>query len=638
MSRAICSCLALSLSFSVVSVCQVADARAAKHVPGPREPLTCHDMGVYGGWNEYWLSDKCPFDFFVVQAWVDLEKRDISAHGMADESRWGQQLRRARAKGKRVIADVTPLGWKRSADPLPLFKKALASFMEGVDEDLLYCITLDEENIFWNGHEEVLRKMYEYAKEKYRVPVYQWYSPSASPPGFGWPHLPADGWLIDEYGHCGPTFEQFVRSYAVLQLPVIQIVWAAPLMNDFDWEKSGEPAFDWQLSVCRKYGVPCSFFLWEGHGNVWGWSADALPASKEVFLRCVEESRRAAVSNLKPYESLWDDYPSLQPLSLTCLVDKTVSFKEDFLAGGGHVTAGAAVSGFRDLRWNGGPLELRPRQAGVSRAVLQYPLQCDFPMSNLKVCVVGRVDPRLKGRIAVVASADGPTWTREQVLTTSGTLSLSLAGNREFDSCRSLSVRVILSGQGKKIGDTPAAVESISVSGAFDPPKEKLIHLPAAPGVPMRWDANFAGASILFTGEVENQKELETGLGFVGTHGVAGVGNTVAIRQRFVCETGVDLMKVVSRNYADEPNYASTNSLGISLDGQTLVAQQATSGKAYGVDLTLDMTGDPRFRNVKEFWVHLVMRCGCGAKTPTVNRIMGLTLEGVGVSPVKGQE
>ena len=606
-----------------------ASAAPASPLPGPRQPLTFRDMGLYGGWNDYWLSDACPFGFFIVQAWVD-PKGEISAHGMERESNWGQWLKRARARGKRIIADVTPRGWKSSKTPLEDFKKALDVFMAGVDESRIYCITLDEENIYWNGHLDVLRQVYAYAKAKYRVPVYQWYSPAAGPPGFGWPQLPADGWLIDEYAHGGASFERFIRSYAVHQLPVVHIVWGSPLMREFDWEKAGDPAFDWQIAVCRKYDIPCSFFVWEGHGNVWGWSPEALPTSKAVFQRALEWTRRAAATDPKPYEATWDDWPSLQPLSLTCGADQGVSFQESFTASGGLVGAGAATKGFRDLRWDGGSLDLRPRRPGWASAVLEYPLRCDFPMSGLVVHVAGSVQPRLGGRIAVSASPDGRAWSAERVLAGGTALTLPLAGDPRFAGCRSFRVRVVVSGQRRKAGDVPASVESIRVAGRFEPPTAKEIRVPVAPVVPLRWEASFAGASFLFTGEVENQKELETGPGFIGTHGVAGYSNHVSIRQKIVLEKPADLLRIVSRNHADQGNFGATNSLGVSLDGKEILAEQKTSGQAIGAELVLDLSKDSRFKGIGEFWVHLGMFCGCGVKTDTTNRITGLVVEGMG--------
>jgi len=622
----------------IISLCLLLSATAtlwAGDLPGPREPLTFHDMGLYGGWNDYWLSDECPFNFFIVQAWVRPEGGTV-AHGMSEESTWGQWLRRANEKGKRIVAVVTPLDSGEAKDPLAHFQAALDSFLQGVDESLLYGITLDEENVFWDGHAERLCELYRYVKENYNVPVYQWWSPYASPPGFGWPHLPADGWLIDEYARGGVSFEHFVRSYVVHQLPVIQIVWAAPLMADFNWERSGDSAFDWQLRVCRKYGIPCGFFMWEGHGNVWGWSPDALPASKAVHERAVQWTHRAAASQLEPYKAIWDDLPSLQPQTLVCTESGNLSFEEDFLSSGGLVAAGAAIKGFRDLRWDGGPLELRPRQPGPASATLLYPLHCDFPTKRLRITVTGRVEPSLAGCIELSASADGDNWTPAQAMAGQGKVTIDLSGYARFKLSREVWVRVVLSGRSKRVDDVPAAVETITVNGQLVPPSEKAIRLPVVPGLPVQWQTGFEGATMLLTAHVDNREHLEIGNGFVGTHGTDGYVNTVILRQRFVADKGIDLNRITSTNYADEQNFAATNFLGGSLDGRNVLVEQTTSGAAQGTELVLDLSTNEQFRDVQEFWVHLTMTSACGVKTGTTNSITGLAIEGIGAKLHEG--
>jgi hypothetical protein len=627
-SRRSVGALVLGLWFAV------AVGGAAEALPGPREPLTFRDMGLYGGWNEYWLSDACPFNYFIVQAVVD-EQGQLSGHGMGARQSWNQWLQRARAQGKRIIADVEVVGWAKAENRLAFYQAGLDRFLQGVDASLLYAITLGEENIFWEGHLEILRDLYAYAKSKCDVPVYQWYSPYAGAPGFGWPHLPADGWLIDEYAHGGASFERFVRSYAVHQLPVVQIVWGSPLMDCFSWKDRGDPAFDWQLAVCRKYGIPCSFFVWEGHGNVWGWSPEALPPSRAVYDRALEWARRARAMDLAPYEKLWDDGASLLPLPLVCSRDGSVAFTEDFRSGGGQVAAGAAIAGFRDLRWDGGPLELRPRQPGPARAVLLYPLRCELPLRTAQVQVSGRCNERLDGRVEVAVSSDGRAWTPPQTLAGDGTISVDLAGQVPFVGGHEVHVRLVLAGRCDREGDVPVALHELRVTGTFEPPAEKAIRLAAAPGVPLRWEADLAGGALALTADIDNDKELEARPGELGTHGVAGYGNTVTLRQRLLCDTGVDLLTIVSQNYADQPNYGATNALGLSLDGKTVLLQQATSGSAAAADLTLDVKDDARFRNVREFWIHLTMECGCGVKTATTNRITAVRIEGRGTPPAE---
>lgn len=589
----------------------------------PRIPLTFHDSGVYGGWNEYWMRDDFPFNVLIVQAWVRPEG-NISSHGQGNLS-WGQWLQQARAKGKRVVADITPVGIKTARDPLAYYKNALDNFMKGVDPKQLFCISLGEENIYWNGHAELLKQMYAYAKQKYNIPVYQWYSPGAKPPGFGWPNLPADGWITDEYAHDGPSFERFIRSYAIHQLPLLQIVWAAPMMTDFNWKTAGDPAFDWQIEVCRKYNIPVAYFTWEGHGNVWGWSDNAGPLSKSVFQRAVEASRRAASADIDAYQQTWDSMPTLSPQPMIYSDGQSASFAENFLQSGGLTAKGAVIQGFRDVCWNGGPLELWPREKASASATLLYPLHSEFPLNGVHVELKGEINPKLKGSITVATSIDGQTWSQKYPLQSNGTLNIGVA-NADNLPVQNLWVRISLAGEAQRLGDVPASIDFFNVSGHFNEPALRQVELYAVAGKPIEWQFT-PDSSLLFTAEIENEKELEFNGDGIATHGVAGHINHVIIRQKFVSNVGIKLRTVTSVNDADQKNFGATNALGISLDGKNIIWEKTTSGVAKAGELSLQLADDPRFQNIKEFWIYLEMSNTSGINTNTSNKITHLTIE-----------
>jgi hypothetical protein len=66
-----------------------------------REPLSYQTMGFYGRWNEYF--HEAQFDFYVIQAEMSFANQanfDILI------GRWRVNLQRARASGRRIIADL----------------------------------------------------------------------------------------------------------------------------------------------------------------------------------------------------------------------------------------------------------------------------------------------------------------------------------------------------------------------------------------------------------------------------------------------------------------------------------------------------------------------------------------------------
>lgn len=273
----------------------------ASHGVDAREPLTFQNMGLYGVWNEYFISKASPFDFLIIQAYAyedRIEWRGKTPGGPT----WNDWLHRARANGKRVIAVVCPAivddkgklqtlaSQQDEKEPLPVerFAAALDGFINQVDEQELYAITLAEENVFWNGQQERLNAVYEHAKKKkHNVPVYQWYTPSetTSIPGLNYPNLKADGWMADEYFAKRPLMDVAMRGYTVLQKPVFQIMWA---LGDYNIIPSAEKTFWGQYEVCRKYNIPVAFYFWvaPGEGPIsqsTKWDPTVTPLLRNIF-------------------------------------------------------------------------------------------------------------------------------------------------------------------------------------------------------------------------------------------------------------------------------------------------------------------------------------------------------------------
>lgn len=188
----------------------------AEEIPGPRDPLTFKDSGLYCGWNQYFLQADTPFDYFIVPA-VMSEGQDISE--------WNDSLKKARRNGTRVIVDLIPraknadgefyavhhLSHDAGDSEIEKLAAVVDDFFTQVDSSEICAITLGEEHIFWNGRDRHLNRLYELIKAKHDVPIYQWYSPSShgSIPGVtGWPNLKSDGWMADEYHLDQPDMER----------------------------------------------------------------------------------------------------------------------------------------------------------------------------------------------------------------------------------------------------------------------------------------------------------------------------------------------------------------------------------------------------------------------------------------------
>lgn len=616
----------------LTACCLPAQSQSKKKIPGPREPLTARDVGVYGGWNEEWFREDSPLTYLMVQATI-TEKGNFWWHGNESRDRdaeWNKMLRRARARGLRIIAVLGTVAGPNDDLDLKNWGRGLDRFLEMVDEDQLYAISISEENIFWNNRVEELKAAYAYGKKKTDVPIYQWYSPRAHAPGFGaWPHIPADGWLVDEYAHPGPSFEELMRGFSAHQVPVFQIVWAAPSHRSFDWDALGEPSFDWQLAVCRKYNIPTAFFMWEGRGGGWGWTPGVMQSLKRVYQRTLDWADQAKYFDLKAYAAQWDDYPALQGQALRFLRDGSVNYNEDFMKSGGLIARGAVRRGFRDTRWHGGPLELRPRQTGAGQAVVQYPFESELPIRDIRVTIDGSTNPRLQGSIGVSASADGLTWTPEQFVKGKAPFILSLANDARFQGTKNLFVRMNMKGRANRIGDVPASISSFNVTGAVVKPVAKEVVLRAIPYSTTKWSIVPSGTQ-LFTADIDNIEQVVTSQNSIGMESKRGAPNKVTIRQKFVSAHALDLTKMEFWSYAQEKPYGSVNTLGISVDGKNVLVEKSTAGlDDNNPKVAVDLSKDDRLKNVKEFWLHITM--SSEASQYTTNEIKYLSVQGTGV-------
>ncbi|MCC6579422.1 MAG: hypothetical protein IT440_03215 [Phycisphaeraceae bacterium] len=298
------------------------------------------------------------------------------------------------------------------------YESRVDAALAGLDLTQVYAVTLDEENGYWNEQQEILDHLYDYIKANYDVPVYQWYSPSAFPPGFGYPVLKADGWMSDEYWLGDGTdyasgfaaFEKYVRRYLVHGKPFVHMLWAAP---DFEAEPyEGPLVFDEQLDVCRKYNVPVAFFAYAPSNDSWGWNSNAPSATQARWQIILQERLDAlAVTDSERY-ARWDDVAPAEPVELV-FSGATAVYEDDFTAVGttpAKFMDDATITGFRDLLWNDAhELCLRAADDGERIVRLVYHFVSATAMANLAVTLTESTESEDAAN-TVEVSADGINW------------------------------------------------------------------------------------------------------------------------------------------------------------------------------------------------------------------------------------
>jgi len=252
----------------------LAAAGMAIWTPCVTEALDGNDVGIYGNaWADYVLEHPRDFDFFIYQA------RLLNA----PEGEIPDKVKAFKAAGVPVVLDMqfyansAQRGMREGAPPmkdLRYYEDLFATVLDHVSRDAVPLITIEEENVHWDGRAEFLSDLYKAVKARFpERSFYQWYSPRLQPsiaiPGETWPDLPADGWVIDQYAVYGDKFASYITSVKRLNKPLLAVMWAVPQWRVADqsrrldtewWDKKGWKIFYSQLATYRKYDVPIALY------------------------------------------------------------------------------------------------------------------------------------------------------------------------------------------------------------------------------------------------------------------------------------------------------------------------------------------------------------------------------------------
>ena len=497
----------------------LAQAPAAEEVKvrADRTALTFRDCGLYcnyGMWHgidpatedasnmlpaSRVASTASPWTFYIMQYYAPHEPRKGFHGGL---------IREMAGNGKKVIlrADIGRMHKDVDVDKM---EQRLSNMLQEVDPDWLYAITLDEEQVFWNGWSEALAELYHRCKKRWpELPVYQWWTPMEVPnvrAKTGWVALPADGWVIDLYGQPREAFEKKVVKALETGKPLVHIAWASPDWPDYcgaeSWNDGGREIFDNQLEVCRGYNVPVAYFctqkdvVKDGKQVApirWGWHAE------DETVRDWYRALEAMVMNLRhlPADQIgfraldarkfdWA-HGSRPPVELTYSLDdegrKRFAWRS-YLSDAPTEPGEHALEAPLDNPYIRVTLILDETAAGLdqglalrgvegrpSRAALVFRVEPRRPLADLAVTAGIYAEKALGGFAKVSVSANGQSWSeatkndpeeRQQGLT--------VRGPAEGWSDAPVWVRVVLESLSGKETNVCASLNWLEVSGAFEP-------------------------------------------------------------------------------------------------------------------------------------------------------------------------
>ena len=336
-------------------------------------------------------------------------------------------------------------------------------------EELAY-ETIGEENIFWNGYDKLLADFYHRIKKKCpNLPVYQWYSNTfrgTDWPGFMWPWLPADGWVIDEYWAEPRDFELAVRRHLMLGQPLVQLAWATPAIPRIPFHQA---IFEGQLRVAQKYNVPCGFFCWEEKSRLWAWDEKAQESTKKVFgfvLNAVKKAKQVTDEDL----ANWDIGRPLKTV-LTKDADGAFVYRESYdlrMEAVGYkklpkhdFMLRSAIRGLRHLQWTPDPSRIIVRSDGtepVDVSFVNHWITPNREQCRFSACARITVEPGASATVIFEASANGYDWIAKATEMADGVIQLNVPGVQ----C-DVHTRLRIAGKPAEAGAPLAAIDWIEV-------------------------------------------------------------------------------------------------------------------------------------------------------------------------------
>ncbi|HUT35549.1 MAG TPA: hypothetical protein VNE39_18820 [Planctomycetota bacterium] len=293
-------------------------------------------------------------------------------------------------------------------------------------------------------------------------------------------------------------------------------------------------------------------------------------------------------------------------------------------------TEDAAIEGVSCLRWDSSApvLHLEGRGPGRRRMSLTYHFTAPYDGKELVTSVQGVVRGGRADRVELTMSTDGKEFihpARACGRAEGNAFHLTSAASYQFDRS-SFWIRVAADlAPGARV-----SLSEFTANCRVKPPGRREVTLaPDAEGR-MAYRDELASSRLLHLAEVENAQALEWRRGMAFLRGGDGGAAQVAIRQRFVAPCPLRSIVVRVRHAVGPQAPGGSNSVGISLNGATLVAQRTTPGGDAGfagvTELRLD---DPAaLADARRFYLHITL--AGGAPGTPANVLSGIEVEARG--------
>jgi len=351
--------------------------------------------------------------------------------------------------------------------------------------------------------------------------------------------------------------------------------------------------------------------------------SNALNACCNWVLAAIEASPAPRSQRLRPGSG---DRWQGRPIEVGLRPDSGYEYRQTF--GEADALDDPDIEGFEGVRWDRARSALNLEGgAGGRRVSLRYHFSSPFQMKEM----LGELEGEIRGPdgdwVELSLAPDGLAFghaVRAYARPDGNPFCLSTVGNHKFDS-EDFWVRI-----SAQLGpDSRVALTSFRTACRIKPPARPEVALHSPRDGRIFYRETFQSPRLIRLAEIENRPALEWTRGGIFIRGSAAGPVRVVLRQRFLVPEPVRTIAVRVQNMADRRECGGTNVFGLSLDGSTLVAREATpdsEGVFQGTtELRLD---DPdRLANARQFFLHVELANGAAAPTDPSNSISCIEVE-----------
>ncbi|MGD9497832.1 MAG: hypothetical protein AB7Y46_16135 [Armatimonadota bacterium] len=555
------------------------------------DALDFSTVGIYG--RDFEVCDFTNFKFF--------------ARPENYES-YARMVREAHERGQFVMVGLYTYDRVTLKGPIEEYFRATDELLDALPLELVDAVFLSEENIAWNNGIEIQNQLYDHVKQRHpKLPVYQWFTPYDAPHA----GVRADGWIIDPYRLGTQDFRKYLMKWLSTGLPVINCVNASPEVGDFQSSQD-------QVEVCREFNVPMFFYAVDSHqGSPFIWmqtDEPELATWRGWFMRVREMCHATDVSRLPLPSAQWS-YGI--PMEVAGGADNRFAYADDF--GNTKFIDDATIDGFGALRWDG--FGRRLGVLGGGAVTLTWHLWSVFEMRVPAVTLTVTPVEGAAGGAALSWSGDGNTWQE------------MAAGEPVPDFAgRNLWVRVRLWAEGPA-GEPVLWLDDLAITGETVPPAQRVVQiLPEDRRGNFAWRDDFESTRALHQAVITGGEDLQWQRGSVGIHGQDGRAIRPTLRWHFTSERPMQNVTITVESYSHR-QLGAHNEIGVSLDGENVLISETTSGREdstgrYTGTITLDLSGDERFADATELWLHVAMINTAGVATGRSNEIRLVEIAG----------